>query len=776
MNRCIILSVVLLAAIPCAGKVITVDDDGQADYRSIQAALDHSWNGDTIVVRPGTYRESVRFIGRAVTVRSQDPDDPAVVQATVITDRNSSSVVFNFGEGNASVLTGFTITGRGILCDGASPTITGNVIDNCDRMGITGSNGAAPAILGNTVTGNRLEGIYGCHGLIQGNVISGNNAGVAACNGPIRDNIIQGNGPGGGLYSCNGEITGNTITGNFADSNGGGVYGCAAIIHNNIITGNRATGEGGGLYDCTKSIVNNTIVGNVAAGGGGGLSRCPDLVRNNIIAFNEAPSGAGIYGPCSNSYNAFWSNPSGHFAGGPTSGPGDVITAPLFARDGQWDRRGTADPGDDVWVDGDYHVQSQAGRWDPQSRTWVLDGATSHCIDAGHPSADWSAELWSHGQRVNLGAYGGTPQASMSLADLGHLADVDHDAHVVWSDLKRLGQRWLFDEDLLAEDLDRNGEVDLRDFAVMAASWRSGPPPTSAPLPNPMTWAVKPDATGPYSVAMVATTATSTDGTSVQYWFEDVYHPEYNSGWLSFAPDQEPRWQDTDLSPRTTYWYHVKARNTGNLVETEWSQEAHVLTLQEDSLAPAPNPMTWEVEPVASSRTSIRMVATQASDENGVEYEFQCTSHPMYSSGWRDSRTYEVASLPADHYTFKARARDKSRNQNATLFTREITVDLRAPTPDPMEWEIPPKEINIGGGSFDYYATMKAVEAHDDETDVQYYFECTTESGFSSGWQASREYTVKVGRRNQQHRFRVKARDLSPSHSETRYSAEVPAR
>jgi len=103
-------------------------------------------------------------------------------------------------------------------------------------------------------------------------------------------------------------------------------------------------------------------------------------------------------------------------------------------------------------------------------------------------------------------------------------------------------------------------------------------------------------------------------------------------------------------------------------------------------------------------------------------------------------------------------------------------VDLLPPTPDPMTWASEPKEVRIGTGTFDYYAQMTAAEASDDSGDVEYFFQCTTESGFSSGWQKSRDYSVKVGRTGQRHRFRVKARDLSPSRNETGWSIELPAK
>ncbi|MFT4884051.1 MAG: hypothetical protein ACI8U4_001564 [Natronomonas sp.] len=41
------------------GETLVVDADGNADYDSIEAAVDDAEAGDTVVVRPGTYRESV---------------------------------------------------------------------------------------------------------------------------------------------------------------------------------------------------------------------------------------------------------------------------------------------------------------------------------------------------------------------------------------------------------------------------------------------------------------------------------------------------------------------------------------------------------------------------------------------------------------------------------------------------------------------------------------------------------------------------------------------
>jgi len=777
MNRLVVTLIVWTLAVPCAAKTISVDADGSADYPTIQRAIDASRDGDVIVVRPGTYRERIAFLGKRIIVRSDDPDDPAVVGATAIVGPSGSSVIFDSDETSQSVLEGFTITGHGVSCVGSAPTISKNIIRDCEGAGIAGQREATPTVVGNTIVANALDGVYACSGLIEGNTISYNSAGLGYCHGTIRDNVISYNTEASGLYFCDGWIVGNRIVGNVAVPDGGGLYDCNGSIENNIIAGNRAAGEGGGLYACTYRICNNTIVGNVAGTYGGALSRCSGTVCSNILAFNEAPFTGGIYGPCTNSYNAFWRNDGGDFGNNATLGTEDFVTDPLFAVEGRWDDNGTPQPDDDVWIDGDYHLRSQAGRWDPTARRWVADSETSQCIDAGPEDADYTAELWPHGRRINVGAYGGTPQASMSLSDAEHPADLDHDGLVEPDDLVRLAAMWLAQDDLLAEDIDRNGAVDFRDFAVLGQVWRGTAPTTPVPpTPNPMTWAAVPYGTGPYSIAMAATVATSGDGTEVEYYFENAQHPEFNSGWLASTAGQQPQWEQTGLLPMTLYWYRVKARNRGNRLETDWSETARASTLQDDTTSPSPNPMTWETEPYGSASNAIRMVATEATDASGVEYQFECTSHPAYSSGWQDSRIYEVTSVPHGHYTFEVRARDKSPNQNTTLFSLSATADLQPPTPDPMKWESEPKEVNVGGGSLNYYATMTAVEAVDERADVEYFFQCTTESGFSSKWQSSREYSVLIGRSGQAHRFRVKARDTSPGHNETGWSSVVMAR
>ena len=73
--------------------------------------------------------------------------------------------------------------------------------------------------------------------------------------------------------------------------------------------------------------------------------------------------------------------------------------------------------GDPLFVDpenGDYHLRSNRGRYWPEHDIWVLDRVTSPCIDGGDPNAEPLNEPEPNGGRINMGAYGGTAQASLS--------------------------------------------------------------------------------------------------------------------------------------------------------------------------------------------------------------------------------------------------------------------------------------------------------------------------------------------------------------------------
>jgi hypothetical protein len=81
-----------------------------------------------------------------------------------------------------------------------------------------------------------------------------------------------------------------------------------------------------------------------------------------------------------------------------SAGQGNIDVDPLFV-----------DP-----ENGDYHLRSERGRYWPEHDVWVLDRLTSPCIDGGDPNAEPLIEPQPNGGRINMGAYGGTAQASLS--------------------------------------------------------------------------------------------------------------------------------------------------------------------------------------------------------------------------------------------------------------------------------------------------------------------------------------------------------------------------
>ncbi len=116
-------------------SLATADDVYISSEASIQAAISKARSGDRIVLQPGLYKENIDFLGKAVTIRGTNPNDPDVVAATIIDGGRAGSVVtFAHGEGSDSVLSGVTIRngkasqGGGILCSFSSPTITNCVI------------------------------------------------------------------------------------------------------------------------------------------------------------------------------------------------------------------------------------------------------------------------------------------------------------------------------------------------------------------------------------------------------------------------------------------------------------------------------------------------------------------------------------------------------------------------------------------------------------------------------------------------------------------------
>ncbi len=259
--------------------------------------------------------------------------------------------------------------------------------------------------------GSRSRGgaVYGLHLTVRGCIFSFNTAT---------------SGEGGAIAGSCSLIANSLFTAN--QSKSGGAISCTyrqdQVIENCVFAGNRGRDHGGAIQfegPGLLTIDSCSMQGNLSACGNTlDASDCDVTVRDSIIwdanAFSTYKTTLAI------TYSDLYD---------PYSGLGNVSIDPRFAILGYWDPNDTlADTNDDFWVEGDYHLKSQAGRWDPNSQSWVTDDVTSPCIDAGDPNSPVGDEPEPNGQRINMGAYGGTSEASKSRADPLGGADVVTDA------------------------------------------------------------------------------------------------------------------------------------------------------------------------------------------------------------------------------------------------------------------------------------------------------------------------------------------------------------
>jgi len=327
-----------------------------AKYERIRYAISEATPGDEVVLSQGLYLENINFGGKNLVLRSTDPTDPAVVAATVLAGAGSAPVVtFAGGEDATCIVAGFTITGpqAGIYCLASSPTIANCCIQDNMGPGIELREGSRPAINNCEIVANAGAGVE-MWTRQSGRFVTHNYPALTHC-------IIAGNGQ----------------------------HGVAGLP------------PGGGL----PTITNCTI----AANAGFGVSSLQPAIMNSIVYYNSAGS---IQTQGDAPAAATFTDLQGAWPG-----EGNIDAAPCFAEPGFWSLNGTPDdPSDDFWVLGDYHLRSEAGRWDPKRLSWVQDVLTGPCIDTGNPDSDWTAEPPPNGERINMGAYGGTLQASKSLS------------------------------------------------------------------------------------------------------------------------------------------------------------------------------------------------------------------------------------------------------------------------------------------------------------------------------------------------------------------------
>lgn len=288
---------------------------------------------------------------------------------------------------------------------------------------------------------------------------------------------------GGGMrnyINCDPSITDCSFINNSCFEEGGGIgnrKNSNPVISNCNFTGNAAS-SGGAMENHLGTamptgepvIINCLFVNNTAESGGGIRNNDPSPIMTNCTFSNNSGSGMlsrngsiPIVKNC-----IFWNNAGGSFGGDATpvvtfsnidggfAGIGNIDTDPFFANS----------------VNGDFHLKSQAGRWEADTQSWIEDGQTSRCVDAGNPSCPLVDEPNSPGNlRINMGAYGGTAEASKAPGNWSLLADLNNDGVVDLVDFSCQANDRSGTGDEQPCDLNRNGIVDIDDLCLLTNDW-----------------------------------------------------------------------------------------------------------------------------------------------------------------------------------------------------------------------------------------------------------------------------------------------------------------
>ena len=491
-RHCLIVTLVVAFSCSVRADVIFVDvancpgpgDGSELDpYCSIQTAIDNAVDADEIVVAPGTYFETINFLGKAITLRSSD--GPAV---TAIDAGGTGPVVLCLGgEGPDTVLDGFAITGGmgssggGMINEASSPTVT-----NCVFVGNTAvvhGGGMAnlfwsnPSVIDCTFTEN--AGLGG--GMF--NFVSSPTVIDSAFNGNV----------GGGMINevSNPVVTGCSFTGNTSGHGAGMFNGSSSspTVTNCSFSRNSASLVGGGMYNFTADsvLVNCTFSGNLSKAEGGAMwsfNSMPTLVNCTFSSNAAGTTGGGMYNLAGSQIvtnSIFWGN-------GPDQIFDDIVpvTTVSFSNvQGGWPGTGNIDA-DPLFVDpnnGDYRLSSgspciDAGNnWGVPPDTADVDGdgdtreLTPWDLD-GNPRFNADPADFDPGCGVPVVVDMGAYEFQFDPVDEVFLGDIDGDGIVGIVDFLALLANWgPCEPGCCLADLDIDGDVGITDFLLLLASW-----------------------------------------------------------------------------------------------------------------------------------------------------------------------------------------------------------------------------------------------------------------------------------------------------------------
>ncbi|MCU0915910.1 MAG: hypothetical protein MUC88_15320 [Planctomycetes bacterium] len=322
-------------------KTVYVNPEGKADYVSLRAAVEACRSGDIIVLEPGVYfglnNQDITFSGKALTVSSHDPNDPAVVADTII-DCQGGGLATHYaigalGNGETRLtLAGLTIcNGVDVFAGGAvrSEEADLDVINCVFRTNTIDTWGGAvycrdnrARFIGCTFTGNTSKTLRG--GALRcersqvevSNCTFENNNGSALDTGDCQVTVTgctfqRNKGQEGGAIRSQADtnpqgttlnVTRCTFTANSANTSGGALYNHSlpsAVISACAFTSNAANQDGGAIYNYRSSptVASCLFVANGAREAGGGLGNLylssPTIVNCTFVT-NEANTGGAV--------------------------------------------------------------------------------------------------------------------------------------------------------------------------------------------------------------------------------------------------------------------------------------------------------------------------------------------------------------------------------------------------------------------------------------------------------------------------------------------------
>ncbi|MCK4340024.1 MAG: right-handed parallel beta-helix repeat-containing protein, partial [Candidatus Cloacimonetes bacterium] len=291
----LLLIALFISVVGLNAMIITVNWDGSGNYLTIQEGINAAVDGDTVLVYPGTYQETINYNGKNITVGSLflTTADSSYIELTKIKSSTYIySVRFENGENNNAIIKGFTLGGgyysihsKGVYCNNSSPIISDNIIETREGTGIRCEFLSIPVIQNNTITlaSRGIHVLYNSSPKIIDNNFFDNEIGVFVVEGSpiIKGNTIKCNNTLyskgiSGTDSSNITIINNKITDAFT--------GVIITATNTEIINNLISNCYYGIICYEVKIINCTIVNNSFYG----VSGTPTEIINCIIWGNNS--------------------------------------------------------------------------------------------------------------------------------------------------------------------------------------------------------------------------------------------------------------------------------------------------------------------------------------------------------------------------------------------------------------------------------------------------------------------------------------------------------